>query len=119
MKMKYNKLVHLFALTLMLALAIPAMASPKGAKMSNTLAKGQFAVAGGEIIGGTTLTAGEYNVVANDSTLSFFRGKKLIAEAPIQWKDGAQKVEQNAIVTESGKIQEVRFKGQSRSVMVQ
>lgn len=117
--MKYSKLVHLFAVALLLAVTIPAMASPKGAKMSNSVAKGQFNVVGGEIISGTTLTPGEYNVVANDSTLSFFRGKKLIAEAPIQWKDATQKSDQNAIVTDSGKIQEVRFKGQSRSVVVQ
>ncbi|HEV2615284.1 MAG TPA: hypothetical protein VGU63_01595 [Candidatus Acidoferrales bacterium] len=116
--MKYNKLVSLFAVVLMLAVAIPAMASPKGAKMSKALAKGHFTVVGGEMLNGTALTPGEYNVVANDSTLSFFRGNKLIAEAPIQWKDGAQKVGQNAIVTESGKIQEVRFKGQNRSVVV-
>ena len=117
--MKYNKLVHLFAVALMLAVAIPAVASPKGAKMSNTLAKGQFAVAGGEIINGTALTPGEYKVVANDSTVSFFRDNKLIAQAPIQWKDGTQRIEQNAIVTDGGKIQEVRFKGQNRSVVVQ
>jgi len=117
--MKYSKLVHLFAVALLLAVAIPAMASPKGARMSNTLAKGQFSVAGGEILNGTALKPGEYKVVANDSTVSFFRGDKLIVQAPIQWKDGAQKVEQNAIVTVSGKIQEVRFKGQSRSVVVQ
>ena len=117
--MKHNKLVHLFAVALMLAVAIPAMASPKGAKMSNSIVKGQFAVAGGEIINGTTLAPGEYKVVANDSTVSFFRGSKLIAQAPIQWKDGTQKIEQNAIVTDAGKIQEVRFKGQNRSVVVQ
>ncbi|HET6201017.1 MAG: hypothetical protein WBE21_07460 [Candidatus Acidiferrales bacterium] len=117
--MKYNKLVHLFAVALMLAVAIPAVASPKGAKMSNTLAKGQFAVAGGEIINGTTLAPGEYKVVANDSTVSFFRGGKLIVQAPIQWKDATLKTEQNAIVTEAGKVQEVRFKGQNRSVVVQ
>lgn len=117
--MKHNKLVHLFAVSLLLAVAIPAMASPKGAKMSNTLAKGQFALAGGEIINGTALTPGEYKVVANDSTVSFFRGSKLIAQAPIQWKDGTRKIEQNAIVTDAGKIQEVRFKGQNRSVVVQ
>ncbi|MGH9865019.1 MAG: hypothetical protein ACRD4H_06360 [Candidatus Acidiferrales bacterium] len=117
--MKYNKLVHLFAVALMLAVAIPALASPRGAKMSKALAKGHFTVAGGEILNGTTLTPGEYNVVASDSTLSFFRGDKLIAEAPIQWKDGAQKIGQNAIVTDTGKIQEVRFKGQNRSVVVQ
>jgi len=117
--MKYNKLVHLFAVALLLAAAIPAMASPKGAKMSNSVARGQFTVVGGEIIGGTALTRGEYNVVANDSTVSFFRGKKLIAEAPIQWKDATETINQNAIVTDAGKIQEVRFKGQSRSVVVQ
>jgi hypothetical protein len=117
--MKHNKLVHLFAAVLLLAAAIPAMASPKGAKMSNSIAKGQFSVAGGEIINGTTLTAGEYKVVANDSTVSFFRGNKLIAEAPIQWKDATQRIDQNAIVTDAGKIQEVRFKGQNRSVVVQ
>ncbi|MGB7023644.1 MAG: hypothetical protein WBD73_07580 [Candidatus Acidiferrales bacterium] len=117
--MKHNKLVHLFVVGLLLAAAIPAMASPKGARISNSIAKGQFAVAGGEVINGTTLTPGEYKVVANDSTVSFFRGDKLIAQAPIQWKDAAQKMDQNAIVTDAGKVQEVRFKGQNRSVVVQ
>jgi len=117
--MKYSRLLHFFVMALMLAVAIPAMASPKGAKMSNSVVKGQFYVVGGEILNGVTLASGEYNVVASDSTLSFFRGKKLIAQAPIQWKDGAQKFQQNAIVTDTGKIQEVRFKGQNRSVVVQ
>ena len=117
--MKHNKLVHLFAVALLLAVAIPAMASPKGAKMSNSIAKGQFAVAGVEILNGTALKPGEYKVVASDSTVSFFRGNKLIAQAPIQWKETSQKIDQNAIVTTEGKVQEVRFKGQSRSVVVQ
>jgi hypothetical protein len=117
--MKHNKLAHLFAVALMLAAAIPAMASPKGAKMSNSILKGQFNLAGGEIINGTALTPGEYKVVANDSTVSFFRGDKLIVQAPIQWKDATQKIDQNAIVTEAGKVQEVRFKGKNRSVVVQ
>ncbi len=117
--MKYSRLLHFFVMALMFAVAIPAMASPKGAKMSNSVAKGQFYVVGGEILNGVTLASGEYNVVASDSTLSFFRGKKLIAQAPIQWKDGAQKTQQNAIVTDTGKIQEVRFKGKNRSVVVQ
>ncbi|HKV28979.1 MAG TPA: hypothetical protein VJN90_11980 [Candidatus Acidoferrales bacterium] len=117
--MKYSKLVHVFTVVLMLAVAIPALASPKGAKISKAMARGHFTVVGGETLNGTTLVAGEYNVIASDSSVSFFRGDKLIAQAPIQWKDGAQKVAQNAIVTETGKIQEVRFKGQNRSVVVQ
>ncbi len=116
--MKYNKLVSLFAVALMLAVAIPAMASPKGERMSKALAKGHFTIVGGEMLNGTALTSGEYNVVASDSTLSFFRGDKLIAEAPIQWKDNTQKIEHNAIVTETGQVREVRFKGQNRSVVV-
>lgn len=117
--MKYNKPVHLFAVAVLLAVAIPAMASPKSAKMSSTLAKGQFNLASGEFLNGTALTPGEYKVVANDSTVSFFRGNKLIAQAPIQWKETSQKMDQNAIVTTEGKVQEVRFKGRNRSVVVQ
>jgi len=87
--------------------------------MPKAVARSHFNILGGETLNGTTLASGDYNVIASDSTVSFFRGNKLVAQAPIQWKDGARKVEQNAIVTDTGKIQEVRFKGQSRSVVVQ
>lgn len=117
--MKHNKLVHFFAVALMLAVALPAVASPRGAKMPKAVAKSHFNIGGGEILNGTTLAPGDYNVIASDSTVSFFHGNKLVAQAPIQWKDGGQRVEQNAIVTDTGKIQEVRFKGQSRTIVVQ
>lgn len=117
--MKSSKLLGFFVMTLLLAAAVPAMASPKGAKTPNAVVKAHFQIVGGETLNGTALKPGEYNVVATDSTVSFFLSDKLIAQAPIQWKDGAQKTEQNAIVLDTGKIQEVRFKGQSRSVLVQ
>ena len=117
--MKHNKLVHIFAVALMLAMALPAVASPRGAKTPKAVVKSHFAIVGGEILNGTTLAPGDYNVIATDSTVSFFRGSKLVAQAPIQWKDNNQKVDQNAILVDTGKIQGVRFKGKNRSVVVQ
>ena len=115
--MKHSKMAHLFAVALMIV-TLPALALAGGAKMPKAIAKSHFTILGGETLNGTTLTVGDYNVIASDSTVSFFRGRKLVAQAPIQWKDGARKVGQNAIVTDTGKIQEVRFKGQNRSVVV-
>jgi hypothetical protein len=118
--MKPNTLSQLFALTLLLALAIPAVAAPKGNMVltGNVLAKGNFVLIQSKSLNGTTLQPGQYEVVASDTQVSFLLKHKIVAQAPIQWKDVVLTGE-NAVVDESGNIREIQFKGKRRSVVIE
>ena len=117
--MKRNTLIQLFALTLLLALAFPAMAAPNDnlELTGNTLAKGTFSLVQSKSLNGTTLAPGNYQVIASDSQVSFLLKKKIVAQAPIEWKDVVL-TDNNAVVDESGSIKEILFKGKRRSVVV-
>ena len=119
--MMRNRLCHAFALTLLLALALPAVAAPKDKNAmvltGNTLAKGTFNLIADKTLGGTTLKPGEYKVVASDSQVSFLLKGRIVAQASIQWKD-IQAADNNALVDDSGSIKEIRFKGKGRSVVI-
>lgn len=117
--MKRNTLFHWFGFTLLLALAFPAMAVPKDNMVltGNVLAKGSFILVQNQSLNGTTLPPGEYQVIASDSQVSFLLKRKIVAQAPIQWKDVVL-TDSNAVVDEGGNIREIRFKGKRRSVVV-
>jgi hypothetical protein len=118
--MKRNTMFQLFALALLLALAIPAIASPKDSMVltGNVLAKGTFILVQSKSLNGTTLQPGEYEVIASDTQVSFLLKRKIVAQAPIQWKDVVL-TDSNAVVDESGNIREILFKGKKRSVVVE
>ena len=117
--MTRNKMLQFFALMLLLALALPAVAAPKNTKESsqNIVAKGSFTVSGAKSLNGTSLQPGEYKVLASDSQVSFVLNGKIAAQAPIQWKD-ADRVDTNTVIDESGNIRELRFKGKKRSAVI-
>ncbi|MFZ0639772.1 MAG: hypothetical protein WA020_07900 [Candidatus Acidiferrales bacterium] len=117
--MTRSRLCQVFALTLLLAVALPVIAAPNNSMVltGNILAKGTFNLVASKSLKGTTLLPGEYKVVASDSQVSFLLKGKVVAQAPIQWKD-IQLADTNAVVDESGSIQEIRFKGKGRSVVI-
>lgn len=117
--MTRNRLCQLLALTLLLAVALPAIAASKNkdAATGNVVAKGTFNLYYTKSLNGTTLQPGEYKVVASDSQVSFLHNGKIVAQAPIQWKD-AEVTSDNAIVDENGSIREITFKGKKQSVTV-
>jgi hypothetical protein len=69
-------------------------------------------------LGGKQVKAGAYDVKADESTLTLMRGGKLIAEAPIAWKDEPSKSEYSSIILESGTVKEVHFKGRNRFAQI-
>lgn len=108
------------ALLLLATAVVPALAAPKNSKgmKINALVKGKFNIVSSLSLNGTTLKPGSYDVVATDSQVSFFLNGKQVAQAPIQWQ-GVDAQEHNAIVDNSGKLQEIRFKGKNRSIVIQ
>lgn len=69
-------------------------------------------------MGGTQLNAGTYDVEATESTLKLKRNGKVVAQAPIKWKDEQSKSQYSSIVAESGRVTEVHFGGKTRYAQV-
>lgn len=117
--MTRNRLGHVFAFALLLALVLPALAAAKNTKQINgsVIARGDFTLYTTRSLNGVTLKAGEYNVLATDSQISFVHNGKVVAQASIQWKD-AQPADSNALMADGGNIKEIQFKGKKRSAVV-
>lgn len=118
--MKRNRLCLAFAFTLLFAAALPVVAAPRDtmALTGNILAKGTFNLVASMSLGSVTLAPGEYKIIASDSQISFLLKNKIVAQAAIQWKD-IERADSNAMVDDSGKIREIRFKGKGRSAVVE
>lgn len=118
--MTRSRLAHSFVLSLLLALALPAIAAPKNTNVppGKVLARATMNLYATHSLGGATLQPGEYSVVATDSQISFLRNGKTVAQASIQWKD-IKRADDNTIFTDAGVIKEVSFKGKKRSAVVQ
>ncbi|HKF52090.1 MAG TPA: hypothetical protein VKB26_07235 [Candidatus Acidoferrales bacterium] len=118
--MTRNKVCHVFALMLLLALALPAVAAPKNTNVpaGKVLARATITLYDTRSLGGATLQPGEYNVLATDSQISFLHNGKVLAQASIQWKD-MERAQDNTILADSGTIKEVYFRGKKRSAVIQ
>lgn len=117
--MSRNKPLQLLAVALALALAIPALAASKSKNDPKPIARSTFELVGNETLNGTALKPGVYVVTADEAKVSFWRNDKLVAEAPIQWQTLMDITARNTLVLDSGKIQEIRFAGKTRSVKVE
>lgn len=104
-----RKSVALFTVLMLLAMAIPAPAKsihssfnlPSPAKLS-----------------GTPLKAGEYEVKADETKVTLVFNGKVVAEAKVEWKDGASKASQTSLLIVGEEIKEIRFGGKSRYAVI-
>jgi hypothetical protein len=97
-------------------LAALALAMPLAARASaeKSTARASVDLVSEATIGGKQLKAGTYDVEANGSTLTLMQKGKVLAEAPIAWKDEQSKSRYSAIVTEGGTVTEVHFQGRKQ-----
>jgi hypothetical protein len=101
-----------------LLLLVPIAARSDSAKVSKPLAKTTMDLFNPAKLGGMQLKAGSYLVTADDSKVTLSHDGKVVAEAPVQWKDEANKAEYSAIVVDSGTITEFHFGGKARYIAV-
>jgi hypothetical protein len=103
MSVSGRNLAVLIALVLGLALA------------TSTFAKGNsttFSLSQTMKLAGTTLPAGDYQVVLSDTTATFKQRGKVVAEAHGQWNKATAKDAVDAIVRDSdGRILEIHLEG--------
>lgn len=108
-----------FAYAAVVAFLLAAMLSPRAAsaKKSKTI-QSTMSIINATSLGGKPLKAGTYRVIVNDSTVTMKSGDKVVAQAPVQWKDADSKAEYSSIVSDGHGIQEIHFQGKTRYIAV-
>jgi len=69
-------------------------------------------------LAGKQLKAGTYRVTADDATVTVEMNGKVVAQAPVTWKDETSKPRNNNIVTSSDQVKEIHFSGKMRYVSI-
>lgn len=103
-----------FAISMLaaLALAMPFAASANSGKDTKSVTA-QMDIVNDATIGGKQLKAGTYDVKATETKVTLSHNGKVVAEAPVQWKDGS-KASYSSIVADGGAVKEIHFGGKSR-----
>lgn len=99
---------------LLAAMLSPCVASAKDSKNIQST----MTIANATSLGGKPLKAGTYRVIANDSTVTMKSGDKVVAQAPVQWKDAGSKAEYSSIISDDHGIQAIHFQGKTRYIEV-
>jgi hypothetical protein len=107
-----------FALSVFVALAIAMPIVARGAYAKDSKTTATLDIFNATTLAGKQLEPGTYRLSADDSKVTFERNGKMIAEAPIQWKDETSKSRFTNIVTESDKITEIHFGGKMRYIQI-
>lgn len=70
-------------------------------------------------LAGTDLKPGDYSVTADDAKVTLSFNGKVVAEAKVEWKDGASKAPLTSLLIDGDEIKEIRFGGKTRYAVVQ
>lgn len=69
-------------------------------------------------LGGTSLKAGSYKVRVDDSKVTVEQNGKMVAQAPVQWKDSPNKASYSSFVTDGRGVTEIHFSGKTQYVEI-
>ncbi|HKV05163.1 MAG TPA: hypothetical protein VJO53_08675 [Candidatus Acidoferrales bacterium] len=100
-----------------LALAMPLAAREAGTKNGKTTST-TLDVLSAVTLAGKQLKPGMYRVTADDSRVTLEQDGKVVAEAPVQWKDETAKPHYSNIVTVGTEVKEIHFSGKMRYVEI-
>ena len=100
------------ALVLFLSVGLPTL-SAKGDETKTTIT-----VPNATWLAGQEIKPGDYNVSVTETQVVMSRNGKVVATAPVQWKDEANKAPYSTIVSEGNKIKEIHFGGKTKYVQV-
>jgi hypothetical protein len=108
-----------FVLTALVALAVamPMLARNASAKDTKTTIA-TLDILNAATLGGKQIEPGTYTFKVDDSTVTVLRNGKMVAQAPVQWKDETRKASVSNIVTQNNQIKEIHFGGKMKYVEV-
>jgi hypothetical protein len=100
-----------------LVVAMPMMARNASAKnpKGTTATLDIFSAA---TLGGKQIKPGTYTIQADESTVTILHDGKMLAQAPVQWKDETRKPNASNIVIQNDQIKEIHFGGKMQYVEV-
>jgi hypothetical protein len=111
--MSRRGLGYAFSILAALVIAMPIAARANAGKDTKTVSA-QMDIVKDTTIGGKEVKAGTYDVKASETKVTLSRNGKLVAEAPVQWKDEQGKSSYSSIVTDGGSVKEIHFNGKAR-----
>ena len=104
---------YVFAALAALAIAMP-LAAHNNAGKDSTIVKATMAISDDATLGGKRVKAGTYDVKADETKVTLSRNGKVVAEAPVEWKDEQSKPTYSSIKVDSGSVKEIHFNGKTR-----
>jgi hypothetical protein len=109
--------LNLFAPILVaLLVAVPLAARDNGKNGKATSA--QMDIFTACTIAGKQLKPGTYRVTADDAKVTIVMNGKVVAEAPVTWKDETSRPKNSSVVTNGGQVSEIHFNGKMRYVSI-
>jgi hypothetical protein len=108
-----NLLLPIFV-ALLIAMPVVARDNAKNGKATTA----DVALLSAASIAGKQLKPGTYRVIADDSKVTLTLDGKVVAEAPVQWKDETNRPHYSQIVTTDDQVKEIHFGGKMRYVTI-
>jgi len=116
--MSSRRLGYVFSILAAMTIAMPLAARSNAGKDTKSTVSAQMDIVKDATIGGKEVKAGTYDVKANETKVTFSRNGKVVAEAPVQWKDEQSKSLHSMLVIDGCAVKEIHFTGKSRYVEV-
>jgi hypothetical protein len=69
-------------------------------------------------IAGKQLKPGMYHISADDTTVTLSLDGKVVAQAPVEWKDETSKPRQCQILSRDSQVKEIHFGGKMRYIAI-
>jgi hypothetical protein len=110
-----NRVMTVFA-ALALLVAIAAQTAP--AKDTKAGVSTTMSLLNPATFAGKELKPGDYAVSADETHVSLSMNGKVVASAPVQWKDETSKPKYSAFVSQGNKITEIHFGGKTKFVTI-
>jgi hypothetical protein len=107
-------LVTPILVALLVAMPLAARDAAKNGKTTS----GEVGILTTVTLAGKELKPGNYRVTADDSKVTVLLGGKVVAEAPVQWKDENIAPRYTSIVTTGDQVKEIHFNGKMRYVAI-
>jgi hypothetical protein len=116
--MEHRRMNFVVTILAALALAMPIAARADNSKTAKPVSRVAVDLHSAATLAGKDLKPGTYQVSADETKMTISRDGKVVAEVPIEWKDGQSKASYTSVVTDSNQITEVHFGGKTKYISV-
>ncbi|MFY9530064.1 MAG: hypothetical protein WBC04_07085 [Candidatus Acidiferrales bacterium] len=117
--MSRRRLFRLLAILAIAAILLLALARSANTEDAQSAVKATLHFFHAVTLSGKELQPGTYSLVADGSKVTLKQSGKVVAEAPVQWKDADKKEFATNVVLDGNNIKEIRFAGKTRYIVIQ